>query len=164
MPPLLLPNPERLRQIPPRFSWIDHRLVREHYFERCSTDAMALYLFLLTVADPKGLSYYSPPSLMKQLKMDVSHFEQLRSELIQAHLIAYQHPLYQVLSLEPDLRELNPQPETSKSLSAKAQMTAPKSVTPPITRNTSKSSAQHSAFKLAIEQMRQQLSIGDSHD
>ena len=34
-----LPNPGRLRQIPPRFSWIDHRLVRERYFERCSCDA-----------------------------------------------------------------------------------------------------------------------------
>jgi hypothetical protein len=93
-----LPNPARLRQIPPQFSWIDHRLVREHYFERCSCDALALYLFLLTVADARGLSYYSQPSLMKSLKMGTLRFSQARTELIETRLIAYQHPLYQVLA------------------------------------------------------------------
>ena len=164
MPSLVLPNPERLRQIPARFSWIDHRLVREHYFERCSTDALALYLFLLTVADPKGLSYYSQPSLMKRLKMDASRFAKGRSELIRERLIAYQYPLYQVLSLESDLRSPDSQSGPVNSLPAKARAPAPKSVTPPTARSTAKSAAQHSAIKLAIEQMRQQLSMGDSHD
>ncbi len=27
-------NPDRLRQVPEHFSWLDHRLVREHYIER----------------------------------------------------------------------------------------------------------------------------------
>ena len=94
-----LPNPSRLRQIPPRFSWIDQRLVREHYFERCSCDALALYLFLLTVADARGLSYYSQPRLMKSLKMGTIRFSQARTELIETRLIAYLHPLYQVLAL-----------------------------------------------------------------
>ena len=48
--------PERLRQIPAQFSWVDHRLVREHYLERCDPPAMALYLFLVTVGDEQGLS------------------------------------------------------------------------------------------------------------
>jgi hypothetical protein len=91
-----------LRQIPPQFSWIDHRLVREHYFERCSCDALALYLFLLTVADARGLSYYSQPRLMKSLKMGTIRFSQARTELIETRLIAYQHPLYQVLALGMD--------------------------------------------------------------
>ena len=99
MSPHLLPNPSRLRQVPPQFSWIDQHLVRDGYFERCSCDAMALYLFLVTVADPRGLSYYSQPSLMKQLKMGTVRFSQVRMELIQMGLIAYQHPLYQILSL-----------------------------------------------------------------
>jgi len=97
-----LPNPKRLRQIPPRFSWIDQRLVREHYFERCSCDALALYLFLLTVADARGLSYYSQPRLMKSLKMGALRFSQACTELIENQLIAYQHPLYQVLALDVD--------------------------------------------------------------
>lgn len=99
-----LPNPEQLRQIPPQFSWIDHRLVRDGHFESCSCETMALYLFLLTVADQKGLSYYSQPSLMKQLNLGTLKFIQARTELVQAKLITYKHPLYQVLSLSPSTK------------------------------------------------------------
>ena len=119
-----LPNPKRLRQIPPQFSWIDHRLVRERYFERCSCDALALYLFLLTVADARGLSYYSQPRLMKSLKMGTIRFSQARTELIETRLIAYQHPLYQVLALAVDAVEKQQQllgensPESSRPLVA----------------------------------------------
>ena len=95
-----LPNPKRLRQVPPQFSWIDHRLVRDGYFEQCSCDALALYLFLLTVADARGLSYYSQPGLMKQLRFGTVRFMQARTELIESWLIAYRHPLYQVLALD----------------------------------------------------------------
>jgi hypothetical protein len=52
-------NPDRLRQVPEHFSWLDHRLVREHYIEKADVCAWALYLFLLSVADVHGLSYYS---------------------------------------------------------------------------------------------------------
>lgn len=109
-----LPNPKRLRQIPPQFSWVDHRLVRDGYFECCSCDALALYLFLLTVADARGLSYYSQPSLMKQLKLGTIRFSQARTELIETRLIAYQHPLYQVLALQVDAVEKKQQ-RSSKS-------------------------------------------------
>ena len=95
-----LPNPHQIRQIPPQFSWIDHRLVRDGYFERCSSEALALYLFLLTVADARGLSYYSQPSLMKQLNLGTLGFIQARAELINNRLITWKHPLYQVLALE----------------------------------------------------------------
>ena len=44
-------NPERLRQVPEHFSWLDHRLVREHTIEQADVVAWALYLFLVTVAD-----------------------------------------------------------------------------------------------------------------
>ena len=100
MDPHPLPNPNRCRQIPPHFSWIDHRLVREHYFERCSSDALALYLFLVTVADARGISYYSHNSLLKQMTISTMRLTQARIELININLIAYQHPLYQVLSIE----------------------------------------------------------------
>ena len=94
-------NPERLRKVPPQFSWIDHRLVRENYFLRCDHSAWALYLFLTSVADAEGLSYYSDGSLMRRLKMDPLVLSASRQQLVQAGLIAYGKPLYQVLSLEP---------------------------------------------------------------
>ena len=94
-------NPERLRKVPPQFSWIDHRLVQENYFVRCDHSAWVLYLFLTSVADAQGLSYYSDASLMRRLKMEPLALSASRQQLVQAGLIAYEKPLYQVLSLEP---------------------------------------------------------------
>jgi hypothetical protein len=92
--------PERLRKVPPQFSWIDHRLVRENYFTRCDPPAWTLYLFLVCVADAEGLSYYSDVSLIRRLKMDPLQLSASRQQLLQAGLIAYQKPLCQVLSLD----------------------------------------------------------------
>jgi hypothetical protein len=94
-------NPERLRKIPPQFSWIDHRLVQENYFLRCDHPAWALYLFLTSVADAQGLSYYSDAALTRRLKMAPPGLSASRQQLVQAGLIAYEAPLYQVLGLEP---------------------------------------------------------------
>ncbi|MCM8621344.1 MAG: hypothetical protein NFW16_06275 [Candidatus Accumulibacter sp.] len=91
--------PERLRQVPAHFSWLDHRLVREHYIERADVGAWALYLFLVTVADAEGLSYYADPSLSRRLGLDPRRLARARSDLIGLDLIAYESPLYQVLSL-----------------------------------------------------------------
>jgi hypothetical protein len=94
-------NPERLRKVPPQFSWIDHRLVQQNFFTRCDHSAWALYLFLASVADAEGLSYYSDASLMRRLKMDPLGLSASRQQLVQAGLLAYEKPFYQVLSLEP---------------------------------------------------------------
>ena len=45
--------PDRIRRTPKRFSWLDHRLVSDHYIDRCTHAAAALYLFLVTVADAR---------------------------------------------------------------------------------------------------------------
>jgi hypothetical protein len=93
--------PERLRRVPDQFSWIDHRLVRDRHIHGRSASALALYLFLVTVADGQGLSYYSDPAIGRLLPLDASGLAHARQELIAARLIAYQRPLYQVLSLGP---------------------------------------------------------------
>jgi hypothetical protein len=93
-------DPARLRKIPPQFSWIDQRLVRERHIERLSHAAGALYLFLLTVADVRGLSFYSERSIGRYLAMTADRLDYARKELLRADLIAYRDPLYQVLSLD----------------------------------------------------------------
>lgn len=102
---------ERVRKIPTQFSWVDHRLVRERHIERCDAHAAALYLFLVTVADALGLSYYSDTSLGRSLSMDPVRLSKARGDLIRAGLIAYQRPLYQVLALDSppriEVRELS---------------------------------------------------------
>jgi hypothetical protein len=92
--------PEQLRHVPPQFSWIDHRLVRDRHMAGRSAEALALYLFLVTVADGQGLSYYSDAGIGKLLPLDESALARARQELIRARLIAYEKPLYQVLSLD----------------------------------------------------------------
>jgi hypothetical protein len=89
----------QLRKVPTQFSWVDQRLVREHYIDALSHQACALYLFLLTVADAQGLSYYSEPTLRQRLSMSQATLHQARQELIARHLVAYRRPLYQVLAL-----------------------------------------------------------------
>lgn len=100
MIPKRLIRPKRLRQVPLSFNWVDHRLVRDHYIERCDCTALALYLFLVIVSDAQGLSYYSDASLCRRLKIDPLQLSAARAALEQADLIAYSKPLYQVLSLE----------------------------------------------------------------
>ena len=91
---------ELLRQVPEQFSWIDHRLVRDRLIAGRSAEALALYLFLVTVADGQGLSYYSDTAMAKLLPLDAAGLALARQELVRTRLIAYQKPLYQVLSLE----------------------------------------------------------------
>ena len=90
---------ERLRQVPPQFSWVDQRLVRQRYVQRCDHATLALYLVLVTVADAEGLSYYSDQSLERMLRLDHAALNAARDQLGQLGLVAYRKPLYQVLAL-----------------------------------------------------------------
>src|SRR5271167_4883758 len=101
MPHKRVLRPGRLRQVPPQFSWIDQRLVRDRHLERCGVHAHALYLVLVTVADAQGLSYYGDASLARLLSMPAARLPQARADLVALDLIAYEPPLYQVLSLDP---------------------------------------------------------------
>src|SRR5215467_2728075 len=98
----------QLRTIPQQFSWVDQRLVRERHIDQLSHEAYALYLFLGTVADAQGLSYYSDPSLCQRLSLTGPELHQARQALIMRGLIAYQRPLYQVLALDEAPRVLPP--------------------------------------------------------
>lgn len=89
----------QLRRVPRQFSWVDQRLVRERHIDRLSHEACALYLFLVTVADAQGLSYYADRSLCQRLSMTAAQLGQARHALITQRLLAYRRPLYQVLAL-----------------------------------------------------------------
>lgn len=101
MPRKRVLRPDRLRRVPPQFSWIDQRLVREGHVERCDLHALGLYLVLVIVADAQGVSYYGDSNLARMLSMPTARVLQARADLIRLELIAYERPLYQVLSLDP---------------------------------------------------------------
>jgi hypothetical protein len=79
---------------------VDHRLVRDRYIDQLSHRAAALYLFLITVADAQGLSYYSDVSILQRLNMNEHDLAPARLELVRIGLIAWQKPIYQVLGLQ----------------------------------------------------------------
>ena len=109
---------QRLRQRPLSYSWVDHRLVQDGYIRGCTPKALALYLFLITVGDHQGVSYYSDYAISRHLGFSPMPLAQARDELIQAHMIAYERPLYQVLELspapEPDSPKKEEHPKDSK--------------------------------------------------
>jgi hypothetical protein len=111
--------PFRLRRIPAQFSWIDQRLVRDHHIERVDCTALALYLFLLTVADARGLSYYGDRSIASRLSLLPEQLRAARADLLRTGLIAYEPPLYQVLALDAPPRgeapDRVPRPRTQAS-------------------------------------------------
>ena len=92
--------PQRLRHVPRQFSWIDQRLVRDRHIQGRSPEALALYLFLCTVADAQGASYYSDASAGRLLTFAPGQLRSARAELVAAGLITWRAPFYQVLSLE----------------------------------------------------------------
>jgi hypothetical protein len=108
--------PQRERQLPAHWSWIDHRLVREDYMKGCSPRAWTLYLFLLCVGDAQGLSYYSDRSAARALGWSTDQLGAARAQLIAADLVAYQKPLYQVLELGSTQSQAS-SPRTGESLS-----------------------------------------------
>lgn len=92
---------ERIRRIEGSFSWIDHRFITGGFLHDLSMIEILLYLFLVTVSDRNGLSFYHDDRIASLLKIDLPALGKAREGLIRRSLIAYQSPLYQVLSLPP---------------------------------------------------------------
>lgn len=92
-------DPNRVRRIRDGFSWIDRRFVRDEWIDRLSRDEILLYLFLTTVADRFGLSWYSDRRTAAIL--GVEDVEAARTTLGERGLVLYEAPVYQVLDLHP---------------------------------------------------------------
>ena len=95
----MIPRPERLRRAPSGFGWVDHRFVRHGYSARLGSGSLALYLFMVTVANEDGLSWYSSEKLCLLTGLDDAGLQRARRELEAQSLIAFSRPVYQVLEL-----------------------------------------------------------------
>ena len=92
---------DRLRKIEGSFSWIDHRFITGGFLQDLSTIEILLYLFLVTVSDRNGISFYHDDRVCSLLKIPLTSLGEAREGLIMRSLIAYEPPIYQVLSLPP---------------------------------------------------------------
>jgi hypothetical protein len=104
---------DRVRKVPRSFSWLDHRLIRDDHLLRLQPGEILLYFFLVLVGDHRGLSYYSLRSISNYLKLPAQELEAARISLCDRGLIAYEAPLYQVLSLSEKEERLAPRASTS---------------------------------------------------
>ena len=90
----------------------------QHFIDRCDARSAALYLFLISVSDAQGLSYYGAPTLARRLHLSDEQFAAARQQLIDLDLIAYCSPLYQVLALPGTVAALRPAPRAPATTGA----------------------------------------------
>jgi len=93
--------PDRVRKIIGSFAYIEHRFLRDGFWSSLSQHEILLYVFLVLVADRKGLSYYSFDRICTLLGISCEEYLLARNALIDKDLIAFDGLLFQVLSLPP---------------------------------------------------------------
>jgi len=94
--------PDRVRRIEGSFGWVDHRFITGGFLRELTPIEILLYFFLAVVGDRDGLSFYQDDRIVSLLKIDLLSLGKARQGLIKRSLIAYESPLYQVLSLPPE--------------------------------------------------------------
>jgi hypothetical protein len=94
--------PRRARKIHGTFAFIEHRFLRDGFWQSLSHYELLLYLFLVLVADRNGLSYYGYDKICSILRLSIDEYLEARNRLIDKDLLAFDGHLYQVLSL-PDV-------------------------------------------------------------
>ncbi len=91
--------PEKVRRIKGSFAAIEHRFLRDGFWQSLSHHELLLYFFLTLVADPFGVSFYSYDRIVTLLHISLDEYIQARDALITKDLIAFDGRLFQVLSL-----------------------------------------------------------------
>ena len=94
-------QPDRIRKINGSFAFIEHRFLRDGFFETLTPNELLLYLFLTLVANKDGVSWYPYDKICAILKWILDEYLDARNGLIAKNLIAFDGYLFQVLDL-PD--------------------------------------------------------------
>jgi hypothetical protein len=90
---------KRVRRITGSFAFIEHRFLRNGFWDSLSHHELLLYLFLILVSDRNGVSYYSYDKIYSLLRITADEYLTARNSLIDKDLIAFDGYFFQVLSL-----------------------------------------------------------------
>jgi len=90
---------QRIRKIEGSFAFIEHRFLRQRFYEHLTHHELVLYLFLVLAADRQGISYYSYDNICKRAELILEEYIVARDGLINKNLIAFDGFFFQVLSL-----------------------------------------------------------------
>lgn len=91
--------PDRVRKIGGSFAFVEHRFLRDGFWVSLTRDELLLYFLLVMAADRTGVSYYGYEKLCSLLSIAADDYIAARNALIDKDLIAFEAPLFQVLSL-----------------------------------------------------------------
>jgi hypothetical protein len=106
--------PDRVRKIHGSFAFIEHRFLRDSFFESLTHHELLLYLFLILAADRYGLSFYAHDKIRTLLKISVDDYLLARDALIDKDLIAFDGCMFQVLCLPQHCKISSPKPIREK--------------------------------------------------
>ena len=102
-----IPQPKSIRRIQHSFAWVDHRLIRNGYLQVMTHEDLALYVFLILVADCNGVSFYRKEKICDSVSLSFTQFEIARDRLIEMNLVAFKpysaltpNGFYQVLPIQ----------------------------------------------------------------
>ena len=82
-------NPIRVRKIQGSFSFLEHRFLRQKFFENLTQHELLLYLFLVLASDRQGISYYSYDRICSITGITLDEYICARNGLIDADLLAF---------------------------------------------------------------------------
>lgn len=91
--------PERTRKIGSSFAFVEHRFLRDGFFESLGKKELQLYFFLVLAGNRAGVSWYSYDRICQILGITLDEYIDARNGLIAKDLIAFDGRLFQVLSL-----------------------------------------------------------------
>ena len=98
-------DPDRIRKINGSFAFIEHRFLRDGFFESLTPNELLLYLFLTLVANKDGISWYPYDKICGILKWILDEYLDARNGLICKNLIAFDGNVFQVLDLPDQPRD-----------------------------------------------------------
>ena len=90
---------ERVRKINGSFAFIEHRFLRDGFFESITHNELLLYFFLVLVSNRKGISWYGYDKICEILQWMPQEYIEARNGLIDKDLIAFSGCVFQVLEL-----------------------------------------------------------------
>lgn len=90
---------DRIRKISGSFAFIEHRFLRDGFFESLNFHERLLYLFLVLVSDRNGMSWYSYDRICAITGFTLEQYIEARNSLVSKDLIDFDGRIFQVLSL-----------------------------------------------------------------
>lgn len=115
-PPNILRS-DRIRKINSSFAFIEHRFLRDGFWESLNVHEQLLYFFLVLASDRNGLSWYSYDRICAITGFTLEQYIEARNSLVSKNMIDFDGRIFQVLSLPEKPMIKTDVPDNSQKMS-----------------------------------------------